>query len=131
MPFISFNKVTDPSSPDDLRINPAAVLYVEASRPDLVGKTVIHLLGQGSTLNAVTESLGTVVTAIFQAACPLVVCTRHYLAAPPEDGASKVYISPANVSFARPNLPASPDFWVLRFVDGSELRVLNPLPPGL
>ena len=131
MSFISFNKVTDPSSPDDLRINPAAVLYIEASRPDLVGKTTIHLLGQDSTVNAVTESLGTVVTAIFQAACPLVACTRHYLATPPDDGASKVYISPANVSFVRPNLPASPDFWVLRFVDGSELRVLDPLPPGL
>ena len=131
MPFIAFNKVTDPSSPDDLRINPAAVLYVEASRPDLVGKTTIHLLGQGSTVNAVVESLGTVVTAIFQAACPLVACTRHYPGTPPEDGASKVYISPANVSFVRPNLPSSPDFWVVRFVDGSELRVMHPLPPGL
>lgn len=131
MPFIALNKATDPVAPDDLRINTAAVLYVEASRPDLVGRTTIHLLGQGATLNAVTESLGTVVTAIFQAACPLVACTRHYLATPPEDGASTVYISPANVSFVRPNLPASPDFWVLRFVDGSELRVLDPLPQGL
>ena len=131
MPFIAFNKATDPAAPDDLRINTAAVLYVEASRPDLVGRTTIHMLGQATTVNAVTESLGTVVSAVFDASCPLVACTRHYLAPPPEDGASTVYISPANVSYVRPNLPASPDFWVIRFVDGSELRVLDPLPQGL
>ena len=131
MPFIAFNKATDPAAPDDLRINTAAVLYVEASRAELLGQTTIHMLGQASTVNAVAESVGTVVSAIFDAACPLVACTRHYLAPPPEDGASTVFISPANVSYARPNLPASPDFWVIRFVDGSELRVLNPLPPGL
>jgi hypothetical protein len=62
MPFISFNKATEPAAPDDLRINTAAVLYVEASRPDLVGQTLIHMLGQGSTVNAVTESIGTVVS---------------------------------------------------------------------
>jgi hypothetical protein len=127
MPFIAFNKAFDPAAPDDLRINTAAVLYVEASRPDLIGQTTIHLLGQGFNVNAVTESIGTVVSEI----SGLVAATRHYLAPPPEDGASTVYICPANVSFVRPNLPAAPDFWVLRFVDGSELRVRTPLPPGL
>ena len=131
MRYIAFNKATDPTAPDDLRINASAVLYVEASRPDLVGRTTIHMLGQASTVNAVTEPVGAVVSAMLAAACPLVACTRHYLAVPPEDGASTVYISPANVSYARPNLPAAPDFWVLRFVDGSELRVIAPLPAGL
>lgn len=131
MPFIAFNKATDPSAPDDLRINTAGVLYVEASRAELLGWTTIHMLGQASVVNAVTESLGTVVSSAFDAGCTLVACTRHYLAPTPEGGASTVYISPANVSYARPNLPTAPDFWVLRFVDGSELRVLGPLPQGL
>lgn len=131
MPFIALNKAADPGAVDDLRINTAALLYVEASRPDLIGRTTIHLLGQDTVVNAVTEPVGTVVSSIFSAAGILVACTRHYLVAPPEDGASTVYISPANVSFVRPNLPSSPDFWVVRFIDGSELRVMAPLPQGL
>lgn len=127
MPFIAFNKAFDPETPDDLRINTAAILYVEASRLDLVGQTTIHLLGQGVTVNAVTESIGTVVGEIGG----LIAATRHYLAPPPAEGASTVYICPANVSYVRPNLPALPDFWVVRFVDGSELRVVAPLPLGL
>mgnify|MGYP000606677139 FL=1 len=127
MPFIAFNKAFDPAAPDDLRINTAAVLYVEASRPDLIGQTTIHLLGQGVVVNAVTESIGLVVSEIGG----LVAATRHYLAPPPAEGASTVYICPANVSYVRPNLPALPDFWVVRFVDGSELRVVAPLPLGL
>ena len=127
MPFIAFNKAFDPDEPDDLRINSSAVLYVEASRLDLIGQTTIHLLGQGVNVNAVTESIGLVVSEIGG----LVAATRHYLAPPPADGPSTVYICSANVSYVRPNLPASPDFWVVRFVDGSELRVLHPLPNGL
>ncbi|MEO6016885.1 MAG: hypothetical protein ABIP46_06490 [Polaromonas sp.] len=131
MPFIAFNKAFDPAAPDDLRINTAAVLYVEASRPDLIGQTTIHLIGQGTVVNAVTESVGTVVSALMTSPGSLVGCTRHYLAPPPEEGASTVYIATANVSYLRPNNPASPDFWVVRFVDGSELRVMAPLPEGL
>ena len=127
MPFIAFNKAFDPETPDDLRINTAAILYVEASRLDLVGQTTIHLLGQGVTVNAITESTSVVVREIGG----LVPATRHYLAPPPAEGASTVYICPANVSYLRPNLPALPDFWVVRFVDGSELRVMAPLPLGL
>lgn len=127
MPFIAFNKAFDPDTPDDLRINTAAILYVEASRLDLIGQTTIHLLGQGVTVNAVTESIGVVVSEIGG----LVGATRHYLAPPPAEGASTVYICPANVSYVRPNVPALPDFWVVRFVDGSELRVQHPLPDGL
>lgn len=127
MPFVAFNKAFDPADPDDLRINTAAVLYVEASRHGLAGQTTIHLLGQGETVNAVTESISLVVCEIGG----LIAATRHYLAPPPAEGASTVYICPANFSYARPNLPALPDFWVVRFVDGSELRVVHPLPQGL
>lgn len=127
MPFLSFNKATDPAAPDDLRINTQAVLYVEASRPDLVGQTTIHMLGQGTTVNAVTETIGTVVTAIGG----LTAARRHYLAPPPDDGASTVYIQPATVSYVRPNKPALPEFWYVKFVDGSEVRIVDPLPPGL
>ena len=127
MPFIAFNKAFDPETPDDLRINTAAILYVEASRLDLIGQTTIHLVGQGVTVNAVTESTSVVVREIGG----LVAATRHYLAPPPAEGASTVYICPGNVSYVRPNLPALPDFWVVRFVDGSELRIVAPLPLGL
>lgn len=127
MPFIAFNKAFDPDAPDDLRINTAAVLYVEGSRLDPVGQTTIHTLGQGVVVNAVTQSIGLVVSEIGG----LIAATRHYLATPPTEGASTVYICPNNVSFVRPNLPALPDFWVVRFVDGSELRILSPLPLGL
>jgi hypothetical protein len=127
MSFISFNKATDPLAHDGLHVNTNAVLYVEASRPDLLGQTTIHLLGQGTTVNAVTESIGTVVSSLGG----LVVCKRHYLAPPPDDGASIVYVSPYNVSYVRPNLPASHEFWYIRFLDGSELRVMDPLPAGL
>lgn len=131
MPFISLNKATDPTVTDYLRINTAAVLYVEASRPGRVGKATIHMLGQTPTVNALTDSIAMVMVAIFDATCPLVACTRHYLAKPPEQGPSTVYVSPTNVSYMHPNLPVSPDFWTLRFADGSELRVLHPLPDGL
>ena len=126
-PFTAFNKVSTLDAADDLRVNPAAVLYVEASRPDLIGHTTIHLLGQGTAVNAVDETIGSVVASL----AGLVAAKRHYLAAPPPEGASTVYVSPRNVSYARPNVAASPDFWVLRFVDGSELRVLDPLPRDL
>jgi len=127
MAFIAFNKAFDPAGPEDLRINTEAVLYVEGSRLDLVGQTTIHLLGQGVTVNAVTESVGLVVSEIGG----LVAATRHYLSPPPAEGPSTVYICPTNVSYVRPNLPATPDFWVVRFVDGSELRIVAPLPDGL
>lgn len=110
-----------------MRINTAAVLYVESSKVDLLVQTTIHLMGQGVTVNAVTESVGLLVSEIGS----LVAATRHYLAPPTADGASPVYICPANVSYVRPNLPTSPDFSVVRFVDGSELRVIAPLPEGL
>ena len=127
MSFIAFNKTTEPLAADDLRVNPRAVLYVEASRPDLVGQTTIHLLGQSEVVNAVEETAGAVVGRLGG----LVAAQRHYLAPPPAEGPSTVYVSPLNVSYVRPNSPSAPDFWVVRFVDGSELRVRAPLPDGL
>ena len=127
MSFIAFNKTTEPLAADDLRVNPRTVLYVEASRPDLVGQTTIHLLGQSEMVNAVEETVDTVVGRLGG----LVAAQRHYLAPPPAEGPSTVYVSPLNVSYVRPNLPSAPDFWVVRFVDGSELRVRAPLPDGL
>ena len=133
MTFLAFNKATDPTAPDDLRINPEAVLFVEASRADLLGQTTIHMLGQGTVVNAVTESVGTVVSSIAAAlkSPGLVGATRHYLATTPGDGASTVYIAPGNVSYVRPNVPETHEFWYIRFVDGSELRIVDPLPAGL
>ncbi len=127
MPFIAFNKATDPAAPDDLRINTAAVLFIEASRQDQLGETMIHLVGQGETVNAVTQNIGLVVSEIGG----LVPATRHYLSPPPAEGASTVYICPENVSYVRPNLPAVHDFWYVTFIDGSEVRILDPLPAGL
>ena len=131
MAFISFTKASDHAAPDELRINAMAVLYVEASRPDLIGRTMIHMLGQGALVNAVMESIGTVITALSGDKFNLVECTRHYLATPPHDGPSTVYIAAQNVSYVRPNLPISPIFWVVTFVDGSDLRITDPLPHGL
>ena len=127
MNFIAFNKTAEPTADVDLRINPQAVLYVEASRPDLVGQTTIHLLGQSTVVNAVEEAVDAVVARLGG----MVAARRHYLASPPSEGPSTVYIAPLNVSYVRPNLPAAPDFWVVRFTDGSELRILAPLPEGL
>ena len=80
MPFISFTKSADLKAPDDLRINSTAVLYVEASRPELMGRTMIHMLGQGALVSAVMEPIGTVITALSGEKFNLVECTRHYLA---------------------------------------------------
>ena len=131
MAFVAFNKASDTTSRDGLRINTNAVLYVEVSRPELVGHTMIHMLGQGTTVNAVTDSIDSVFNTLSAGGAALVAAIRHYMAMPPSDGASIVYISPTHVSFIRPNLPVSPDFWVVRFVDGSELQVVHPLPEGL
>ena len=64
MAFISFTKAADPAAPDDLRINATAVLCVEASRPEMIGRTMIHMRGQGPAVNAVADSVGTVISAI-------------------------------------------------------------------
>lgn len=135
MSFIALNKASDPTAPDDLRINSAAILYVEASRQEMLGRTTVYLLGQGAVVIAVNEPIDVVVRELARAleadGSELLPATRHYLATPPGTGPSTVFISPVNVSFVRPNLSAAPDFWVVRFTDGSEVRVVHPLPGGL
>jgi hypothetical protein len=75
----------------------------------------------------VVESADEVVAAIGG----LASASRHYLAGAPGGSPSTVYVAAANVSHARPNNQSNPAFWYLYFVDGYELRVLDPLPVAL
>jgi hypothetical protein len=84
-------KTARPLAIDDLRINPRAVLLWEASRPDLVSQTTIHMLGgrearwscgRRDHRDTVVNRLGGLLAA------------RRYLAPPPAERASTVYISP-------------------------------------
>lgn len=127
MPILAFNRETDPHTPDDARISSKAVRYVEPTRQGQAGLTVIHMLGQGENGITVMEALEVVVGSIQG----LVAAPRHYSAAQPDDGRSTVYIAPANVSHLRPNNPTKRDFWSVYFIDGSELRIIDPLPVGL
>ena len=94
MTFIALNKASDPTAPDDLRINSAAILYVEASRQELLGRTSVHVLGQGAAVIAVNEPIDVVVREVARAleadGSELLPATRHYLAAPPEIGRAHV-----------------------------------------
>ena len=127
MPILSFNNASDAATQDDVRINSSAVRYVEASRPEQKGHTTIHLLGQGETGIPVVEPVEEVISAIGG----LAAAGRHYLAGAPGGSASTVYVAVENVSYLRPNKKAKPAFWYIYFVDGYELRVLDPLPPGM
>jgi hypothetical protein len=95
--------------------------------PNKMGKITIHLIGQGINVNAVTESISTVVCEIGA----LVAAKRHCVALPPKGGARTVYTCIAKMRWVRPNLPAMAGFWVLQFVDGSQLRAQHPLAQGL
>jgi hypothetical protein len=127
MTMLAFNKATDPKWPDDVRIASSAVRYVEVSRIGESNLATIHVLGQRDAGLQVMDSLDAVVAAIGG----LTAATRHYLAGQPQDGGATVYVAAANISFLRPNTPAKRDFWVIRFIDGSELRIVDPLPVGL
>jgi hypothetical protein len=127
MPILSFNNASDAATPDDVRINSSAVRFVEASRPEQKGQTMIHLLGQGEVGIPVVEPVDQVVAAIGG----LAGAGRHYLAGASGAGASTVYVAVANISYLRLNIKAKPAFWSLYFVDGYELRVLDPLPPSM
>ncbi len=127
MPILAFSKAGDPSTLDDTRISSTAVRYVEPTRQGQPGKTVIHVLGQGENGLVVMEALDVVVGAIEG----LIAAPRHYSGAQPEDGGSTVFIAPANVSHLRPNNPSKRDFWSVLFIDGTELRIVDPLPVGL
>ena len=124
MPILSFNNASDAATRDDVRINSAAVRFVEASRPEQKGLTTIHLIGQGEVGIPVVESVEEVIAGIGG----LAAATRHYLAGVHGGSASTVYVSVENVSYLRPNKNAKPAFWYVYFVDGYELRILDPLP---
>ena len=126
MPILSFNNASDAATQDDVRINSLAVRFVEASRPEQQGHTTIHLIGQGEVGIPVVEPIEEVIAAIGG----LAAATRHYLAGTHGVSASTVYVAVDNVSYLRPNKNAKPGFWYIHFVDGYELRVLDPLPPA-
>jgi hypothetical protein len=127
MPILAFNKASDPKWPDDVRIASSAVRYVEESRLGQSNHATIHVLGHRDAGIKVGDSIESVVSSVGG----LVAATRHYLAGQPADGGSTVYVSAANVSHIRPSTPGKRDFWVVHFIDGSELRIVDPLPAGL
>lgn len=127
MRIVGFNKATDPTKTDEVRINPAAVRYVEGSRGQQSGQTWIHLIGQGTVGIPVVEPIAAVVDKVGG----LVTATRHYLAGQPETGGSLVHVAPSAISFIRPNSARDPSYWHIVFLDGTELRILDPLPGDL
>jgi len=127
MAILSFNNASDAATHDDVRINSSAVRFVEASRPEQKGQTTIHLVGQGEVGIPVVEPVEEVIAAIGG----LAAATRHYLAGAPGGSASTVYVAVANISYLRPTKQAKAAFWHIYFTDGYELRVLDPLPPGM
>lgn len=126
MPIFHFNKATEPASKEDVWINTAAVRFVEAARPEQVGTTSIHLVGQGELGILVVEPLETVLGSMSH----LVEAPRHYLAGRPGNVDGVVYISPSLISFMRPSTPVDPVYWYVTFLDNSEIRIRDPIPPG-
>jgi hypothetical protein len=124
MPILSFNHAVDAATADDVRINSAAVRFVEASRPEQPGQTMIHLVGQGEVGIPVVEPPDEVIAAIGG----LAAASRHYLGGTHGVNTSMVYVAANNIGYLRPNKKAKPAFWYMHFVDGYELRVLDPLP---
>jgi hypothetical protein len=106
MPNLTFNHASDAATPDDVRINSAAVRFVEASRHDQNGLTTIYMLDQGRSAfrspNRLSKSLGAI--------GGLAAATRHYLAGAPGGRPSSVYICPANAGYLRPNRKFKPPF---------------------
>jgi hypothetical protein len=127
MPILSFNNASDVAAHDDVRINSSAVRFVEASRPEQKGQTTIHLIGQGEVGIPVVEPVEEVIAAIGG----LAAAARYYLGGTSGAGASTVYVAVDNISYLRPNKKATPAFWYVYFIDGYELRVLDPLPSAL
>lgn len=124
MPIVCFNNANDAGTPDDIRINSDSVRFVEASRPEQKGKTMIHLIGQGEVGIPVVEPLEEVVAALGN----LAAAGRHYLAGAAGGGASLIHIAMRNVSYLRLNKKAAAPFWYVYFTDGYELRIVDPLP---
>lgn len=127
MPMLAFNNATDPDTPDDVHIVSSAVRFVEETRLEQSAMATIHVLGRHEAGIQVMDPLDVVVASIGG----LIAATRHYLAGQPEDGGSMVFIAAANISHIRPSTPSKRDFWHVYFIDGSELRIVDPLPAGL
>ncbi len=124
MPILSFNHASDAATPDDVRINTESVRFVEASRPEQKGLTMIYLIGQGEVGIPVAEPLAEVLAAIGS----LAAAGRHYFAGGAGGAASMVYISVSNLSYLRANKQTQGAFWHAYFTDGYELRLCDPLP---
>jgi len=127
MPVAHFHKATDPATHDEVHINTDAVLFVEELPETQVGKTLLQVMGLRTDGIRITEPLVEVLTQL-----PVLVATlRHYHAGAPSEGASVVHIATHNVSYVLPNVPHTPAFWTIHFLDESELRVVHPLPAEL
>lgn len=71
------------------------------------------------------EDIGSVVSAIGS----LIPVTRHSNTA---QSASEdtIYIAPETISHLHPNVVPNPTFWIVYFVDGSQIKINAPLPDG-
>ena len=127
MPILTFNKSSSPTTPDDVRINSAAIRFVEAARKELPGQSNVYVLGNGNAPIEVMDDPDTVVKSIGG----LVAANRHAPGGAPQGGQLDVYVSTQNVSSIRPNMPTQRVFWIIAFTDGTELRIQDPLPAGL
>lgn len=127
MPIIQFCRATNPSTPEAVRINSGAVLFVETSPHQQVGQTLVQVLGQTEQGIRVVESLPHVLELMPGA----VGMRRHYPAGAPPEGESVVYIYPENIASVVPSTPLEPVFWTITFKDQFALRVMAPLLPGL
>ena len=127
MPTIQFTRATNPATAEVVHINPRAVLYVEAAREHLVGKTMVQVIGQAEQGIRVTEALQDVLSSVPET----IPAYRHYHAGSPNEGESVVHICAHNIASIVPNAPISPLFWTIMFTDQSVLRVMAPLSPGL
>jgi len=127
MPMLAFNNAADPKTPDDVHVASSAVRFVEESRLGQAALATIHVLGLREAGIQVMDPLDVVVSSIGG----LTAATRHYLAGQPKDGGSMVFIATANISYIRPSTPDKREFWIIYFIDGTELRIVDPLPAGL
>ena len=128
MPIVRFNRATNPATSDDcVHINSDAILFVHESPNKQMGKTEIQVIGLKTESIRVVETLDQV-----RAQLPdLVRVHRHYHAGEPSNGANIVHIAVHNVSYLRRNVPQGQHFWTIRFKDEYELRIIDPLHPGL
>ena len=95
------------------------MLCVEALRPDLIGHTTICLLEQGTAVNAVGETTGSVNTMLGS----LMAAEKHDSVSLPLGNTSTVQVLQHEASHAHPNVAVPPNFWVLLFVDHSVPRM--------